>query len=152
MTTPPPTDDEQRRQELSSELIVQAARLVRAVRRSHELPAGFRVLSVLDELGPLGVSQLAQADRCSQPTMSAAVAALAAKGLVDKQPNPADARGSMVTLTDQGRSELARVRGANGAIVAARLAAHSTHTVEDVATAVAVLRDILAADQREGTS
>jgi DNA-binding MarR family transcriptional regulator len=136
-------------QELSSDLVVYAARLVRAVRRENELPAAFRVLSVLDEYGALGISQLAAADRCSQPTMSAAVAQLLAKGLVDKQPNPADARGSVVTLTERGRRELARVRSANGATVAARLAAHPHHTAEDLATAVAVLRDLLATDPKD---
>ena len=38
---------------LASDLVIQAARLVRAVRRRLELPAGVRVLSVLDEHGPL---------------------------------------------------------------------------------------------------
>ena len=148
MTTPTP---DAARQELGSDLVVYAARLVRAVRRLNELPAGFRVLSVLDEHGALGISQLAVLDRCSQPTMSAAVAQLAAKGLVDKQPHPGDARSSVITLTDRGRRELTRVRSANGATVAARLAAHPHHSTEELATAVAVLRDILATDEK-GTS
>ena len=96
--------------ELSSDLVVYAARLVRAVRRVHELPPGFRVLSLLDEHGPLGITALAAVDRSSQPTMSGAVAGLVGRGLVDKHPNPADARGSVVTLTDLGRNELGRVR------------------------------------------
>lgn len=140
-------------QELSSDLVVYAARLVRAVRRSSELPAGFRVLSLLDEHGPLGITALAAVDRSSQPTMSGAVAGLVRRGWVDKQPNPADARGSVVTLTDSGRQELDRVRRNNGEMVAARLAAHHTHSTEDLATAVAVLRDVLASgpDTEKGT-
>lgn len=140
-------------QELSSDLVVYAARLVRAVRRANELPAGFRVLSLLDEHGPLGITALASADRCSQPTMSGAVSALADRGWVDKQPNPADARGSVVTLTDSGRQELDRARRRNGELVAARLAAHHEHTAEDLATAVAVLRDVLSSgpDTEKGT-
>ena len=153
-----PSPDDASRQELASDLVVYAARLIRAVRRANELPAGFRVLSLLDEHGALGISQLAAADRCSQPTMSGAVAQLAAKGLVDKRPNPDDARGSVVTLTDRGRRELTRVRSANGATVAARLTdptGRPTHTTEDLATAVAVLRGVLASDRtptQEGTS
>ena len=147
MTTPPDL------QELSSDLVVYAARLVRAVRRANELPAGFRVLSLLDEHGPLGITALAAVDRCSQPTMSGTVAGLVEHGWVDKQPNPADARGSVVTLTGTGRQELDRVRRMNGELVAGRLAAHHEHTVEDVATAVAVLRDVLGAgpDTEKGT-
>ncbi len=140
-------------QELSSDLVVYAARLVRAVRRANELPAGFRVLSLLDEHGPLGITALAAADRCSQPTMSGAVSTLVGRGWVDKQPNPADARGSVVTLTDSGRNELDRVRRNNGELVASRLAAHPEHSVEDLATAVAVLRDVLSfgPDTEKGT-
>jgi DNA-binding MarR family transcriptional regulator len=129
--------------ELGSDLVVHAARLVRAVRRLHELPPGFRVLSLLDEHGPLGITQLAAIDRCSQPTMSGAVAHLAGLRLVDKQPNPRDRRGSVVTLTPTGLAELTRVRSEYGATVAARVEAHPTHTLEDLATAVAVLRDVL---------
>lgn len=129
--------------ELSSDLVVYAARLVRAVRRAHEQPAAMRVLSLLDEQGPLGVTALSALDRCSQPTMSEAVTALVERSWVDKQPHPTDARGSVVTLTRVGRAELSRVRRANGAAVAARIEAHPTHTTEDLATAVAVLRDLL---------
>jgi DNA-binding MarR family transcriptional regulator len=129
--------------ELASDLVMYAARLLRVVRREHELPASIRIVSILDELGPLGITQLADLDRCSQPTMSAAVAQLAEKDLVIKAPNPNDARGSVVTLTAEGREELARVRRLNGESVAARLSSQTSHTAEEVATAVAVLRDLV---------
>src|SRR3954452_12086165 len=135
--------------ELASDLVVYAARLVRAVRRDLELPAGTRVISLLDEHGPLGITQLAAADRCSQPTMSAAVSQLVEHGWVTKSPNPDDARGSLVTLTDAGRAELARVRRSHGERVAALVAAHPTHSFEELATAVAVLRDVLASGTTE---
>jgi DNA-binding MarR family transcriptional regulator len=139
--------------ELASDLVVYAARLTRAVRRELELPAGTRIISLLDEHGPLGITQLAAVDRCSQPTMSAAVSQLAARGWVTKEPNPKDARGSVVTVTAAGRDELARVRRLNGERVAALVAADPAHTSGDLATAVAVLRDILATSNAEkGTS
>jgi DNA-binding MarR family transcriptional regulator len=141
--TPGAQDPSTRDLELASDLVVHAARLVRAVRRTVDLPAAVRLLSILDEHGPLGVSRLAVLDRCSQPTMSAAVTAAAERGWVDKRPSPDDARASVVTLTDQGRGELARIRRTNGETVAARLAALPSHSREDVATAVAVLRDLL---------
>ena len=125
------------------DLVMYAARLVRAVRRAVEHPTGVRVLSLLDEHGPLGVSALATVDRCSQPTMSGTVASLVEAGLVTKTANPADARGSLVALTDEGRAELTRVRRANGQEVADRLTAHGRHTPDDLATAVAVLRDLM---------
>ena len=109
--------------DLASELVVQSARLVRAVRRELELPAGTRIISLLDQHGPLGITQLADLDRCSQPTMSAAVSQLVDQGWVSKAPNPADARGTVVTLSDDGRDELARVRRRHGERVAALVAA-----------------------------
>ncbi|WP_244509214.1 MarR family winged helix-turn-helix transcriptional regulator [Nocardioides lianchengensis] len=129
--------------DLASDLVTYAARLVRAVRRSAELPAGLRLLSILDELGPSTVTALAAADRTSQPTTTAAVRDLLARDLVDKQPHPDDARSSLVGLTDAGRTELARVRRRNGEAVAARLDALDRHSPEDLATAVAVLRSVL---------
>ena len=127
---------------LASDLVVQAARLTRAVRREIDHPAGARALSLLDEHGPSGVTALAAADRCSQPTMTATVRTLSEQGLVDRRPHPTDGRAQVVALTDAGRAELARIRAANAALVTARLAA-THHTAEEVAVAVAVLRDVL---------
>jgi DNA-binding MarR family transcriptional regulator len=133
-----PTDLE----EQSSELVVQAARLVRAVRRRMGHPAGIRILAVLEELGPLGVTALAEADRSSQPTISGAVRQLVDAGWVTKEPDPSDARRSLVRLTPVGRQRLADARRDNGASVAERLA-RTGHTADDVAHAVAVLRDVM---------
>lgn len=135
--TPPDVDT------LSSELTVLAARLVRLIRRSHASSAGVRVLSILDELGPQSVTALAQADRCSQPTMTGQVRQLAEQGWVARKPNPTDARSSLITLTAAGRGELARVRGLSAALVAQRLAHHPHLSPDDLATAVAVLQAVV---------
>jgi DNA-binding MarR family transcriptional regulator len=132
------------RQQLGSDLTLYAARLVRLLRRELPQPAGMRVLSILDESGPIGITQLAAIDQCRQPTMSGTVNGLVELGWVTKQPDPADARGSLVSLTPAGRTVLAGAREANGAAIAARLAASGTAT-EDLATAVAVLRTVLEA-------
>lgn len=128
-----------------------SSRLTRAVRREVEHPAGARTLSILDELGPTGVTALAAADRCSQPTMTSTVKVLVEQGLVDRRPHPTDGRAQVVDLTDAGRAELARIRRANAELVTARLA-DTHHTAEEVATAVAVLRDILRPNPREDIS
>ncbi|UFN46012.1 MarR family winged helix-turn-helix transcriptional regulator [Nocardioides okcheonensis] len=135
---------------LSSDLVVLAARLTRAVRREIEHPAGVRTLSLLDEMGPSGVTALAAADRCSQPTMTATVKALREQGLVERRPHPTDGRAHVVALSDAGRADLARIRRANADLVTARLA-DTHHTAEEVATAVAVLRDVLRPTPQEDT-
>ncbi|MBZ5732934.1 MarR family winged helix-turn-helix transcriptional regulator [Nocardioides sp. TRM66260-LWL] len=131
---------------LSSELVINAGRLVRSLRQRRRLSAGFRVLSTLDQFGPLGVTRLAEIDQCSQPTMSGLVSGLVDRGLVVKAPHPDDARASVVSLTDAGREELRATRAANADVVA-HLVAASGHTADDVAIAVAVLRDLL--DQQD---
>jgi DNA-binding MarR family transcriptional regulator len=63
-------------------------------------------------------------------------------GWIVKEPDPRDARRSQVRLTSAGRQRLAQTRRDNGAAVAERLA-RAGHTAEDVAAAVAVLRDVM---------
>jgi DNA-binding MarR family transcriptional regulator len=136
---------------LGSELVTWSARLVRAVRHATEQPVGVRVLSVLDERGPLGITALAEADRSSQPTMSGTVSGLVERGWVRKVPHPADARSCLVELTAPGRDVLAGYRRATGRMVASRLVAHGGHDAEDVASALAVLRDVLESPQEGNT-
>jgi DNA-binding MarR family transcriptional regulator len=126
----------------SSELVVYAARLVRAVRRRVAQPAGMRMMALIDELGPQGVTTLAEADRSSQPTVSGAVHQLEEQGLVAKTRDTSDARRTVVTLTKEGRRRLVEARRDNGAAVAEKLA-RTGHTTDDVAAAVALLRDVL---------
>lgn len=128
--------------ELSTDLVVYAARAVRMIRYVHDIPADTRVLSLLDQHGAVSVTGLARLDNCAQPTMSAAVSNLVKTGLAAKQPNPHDARGSVVTLTDAGRQELVDRRSAFGATVLEHLVA-AGHTEAELATAVALLRDLL---------
>lgn len=138
--------------ELSSNLVTQAARLVRAVRRAIDQPTGVRVLALLDEHDGLSVTQLAELDRCSQPTMSGTVNALLDNGWVTKHPNSDDGRRNDIRLTRTGRDELARFRAEAGRVVAERLRSHGRRRPEDVALAVAVLRDVLAIDPTTTTS
>ena len=136
----------------------ESGRLVRAVTRhatglSTAVPtASLRLLSQVDELGPVTIGALAAADRCSQPTMSAGVQALCERGWATKAPNPADARSSLVTLTPSGRTVLTEARRERAAVVAARFRSDPRHDERDLATAVAVLRGLLdQPDNHEGT-
>lgn len=138
----------------AGDLVMYAARLVRASRQHIHAtpPAGVRVLSLIDEHGPSGVGRLAEHDRTSQPTMSGAVATLVERGWVTKEPDPDDARATLVTLTDAGRRALAVVRERNAEAVAAAIREHPTLTPDDLDSAVMVLREVLeaTAQQQEG--
>lgn len=131
----------------ASELVIYAARLVRASRQHIHAtpPAGIRVLSLLDEHGPSGVGLLAAYDRTTQPTMSGLVSTLFERGWVTKEPDPDDARASLVTLTPGGREALGVVRQRSAEAVSAAVEAHPTLTLQDLEHAVTVLRQVLEA-------
>lgn len=136
-------------QELSADLVLYLGRLNRAITRQSEglstsVPtASLRLLSQVDELGPVGIGALARADRCSQPTMSTGVGALVERGWATKRPHPQDARSSLVELTRKGRAVLTQARRERAAVVAARLRADNRHDEHDLATTVSVLRGLL---------
>jgi len=129
----------------AAELVTYVARLTRAVRRATDpeldVPAALlRLLSILDELGPSTVTALAQADRTSQPTTTAAVNALVERGWGTREPNPADARSSLVVMTEPGRGVLADARRRHGELLADRL---PPYTSDDVDRAIALLKHLL---------
>lgn len=129
--------------DLGGQLVVLSARLIREVRRANaDHPTHVRVLSMLDEYGPSTVSALAQADGCTQPSMTALVNALVERGWVTREPHPDDARSSLITTTADGSDALQRFREHNAQVLAERIA-RSGRSAEDVATAVAVLTDLL---------
>jgi DNA-binding MarR family transcriptional regulator len=91
--------------------LIHAARQLR--RLDHELglsPARFSLLATLRYRGPQTVSRLAQLEDVSQPTVSKLVNALEAAGLVQRQPDPADGRASLVHLSSRGRALVRRAR------------------------------------------
>ena len=141
-----PVSDPQVRQ-LSNDLVVLSARLVREVRRNTTdlHAASIRLMSLLDELGPSTVSALAQANRCSQPTMTGIVNGLVDKGWLRRDPHPDDARSTLVSMTTEGRHKLTVVRRRNADLVAEQITS-SGRSPEDLATAVAVLSDLLSHD------
>lgn len=123
----------------SGELVLLAGKLIRQLRRDVNMPAAYRVLATLDDLGSAGISQLAAADGISQPTMSTQVAALVQEGYVAKTPHPTDARAQVLSLTDSGRAYLRANRERLAESIRGRL---STHTESDVAIAIAVLKSL----------
>lgn len=50
------------------------------------------------------IGEIAQAMGVSQPTVTESVAAMVRKGLVEKQPDPADGRGRILALTVEGKA------------------------------------------------
>jgi DNA-binding MarR family transcriptional regulator len=108
-----------------------------------------RLLGRLDELGPTRISDLAKADRCSQPTMSALVQRQEENGWVRREADPADSRASLISLTDAGRGELDRARHEAGEAIATRLRQLPSSDVATLEAAVTVMHSILTLDPME---
>ena len=61
-----------------------------------------RTLSVVNELGEPRISDLAAADRISQPTATTLVQKLEERGWVQRTTDPRDARAVRITITEAG--------------------------------------------------
>lgn len=123
-----------------------AARLSRWASQSASFDIPFaqaRLLALVDELGPVRVSALAEADHSSQPTITSQVHRLEAAGWVRRGPDPDDARATLVTLTPEGAAALTRVRAARAEVLVPALARLDGHGLERVRAATAVLDELL---------
>jgi DNA-binding MarR family transcriptional regulator len=79
------------------------------VRRLRQVEAGDELtvpetaaLARLDRGGPATAAALAKVEQISPQSMGATLAALEARGLVDRRPDPADGRRILLSLTDAG--------------------------------------------------
>lgn len=88
--------------------------------RFGDLGARFRMLDALLG-GPNSVSELAEAIGVDQPRASRLVADAAHRGMVERHPDPADARRIVVELTAAGRTMLEGVKSSRRSRVEAAL-------------------------------
>jgi|SoiMethySBSTD1v2_1073268.scaffolds.fasta_scaffold1053755_2 DNA-binding MarR family transcriptional regulator len=79
-------------------------------------------LARLDRGGPATATDLARAEQISPQSMGATIAALAARGLVERRPDPHDGRRSLLSLSVAGRAALAGHRTARTERLARALA------------------------------
>lgn len=120
--------------ELGGDLVTTAARVVRWMPTegiSVSLAAA-RILGRLLDRGPTRISELAHAERCSQPTITNHVKRLEAAGFVSRHADPADARACIIDLTATGHEQVGLMQEAVGASVApylSRLSAHDRHAL-----------------------
>jgi DNA-binding MarR family transcriptional regulator len=139
---------------LGEEMVVASTRLARlATRNVNTLPhAAMRVLGRLDELGQARISELAKADRCSQPTMSNLVQRLEEQGWVRRAQDPADSRASLISLTDAGLAELRSARRQAGEALSAYLGQLPATDLATLEAAVAVIHKLLTLEPLEATA
>lgn len=66
------------------------------------------VLHTLSRVGPCRLSALVSTEQIKQPALTSAVAKLERDGLIQRRPDPCDGRASMLSLTANGQSIVAR--------------------------------------------
>jgi len=134
------------RETVANDLLRAAARLSRWASRlaSFDVPfAQARLLALLDELGPARVSVLAEADHCSQPTMTTALQRLESAGWAQRAPDPGDARASLLSLTPAGRDTLEAIRRARAGVLSPTLSGLDEAQVERLRDAADVMEGLL---------
>jgi DNA-binding MarR family transcriptional regulator len=98
----------------------------------------------LDRGGPTTSSALARQEQISPQSMGATLAALEARRLVERQPDPNDGRRAVISVTDAGRAVLRDRRNAHAELLARALADGFTPAELDVLVAAAPLLERLA--------
>jgi DNA-binding MarR family transcriptional regulator len=115
--------------ELADRLHSAAIHLLRGVRREDAAaglpPAQLSALSVIVFGGSLPLGRLAEAEQVRSPTMTRIVASLAGAGLVTREPNPDDARSTLITATEAGRALLVAGRRRRVGVLEERVSALS---------------------------
>lgn len=97
----------------ATRLRVALTRLTRQLRTRSAVdvsPSQISALTRLDQCGPLRLGALAEAEGTSAPTVSRMVDILEERRLVERVPDPADGRASLIGLTRQGRVLLDELR------------------------------------------
>jgi DNA-binding MarR family transcriptional regulator len=139
---PPSTTDTA----LAAELLSAVARINRLATQRVRVKLPFaqaRLLAAIEDQGTARISDLAELDHCSQPTMTTQVRKLEDAGLVSRATDPSDARAVLISITEKGVAMLTQIRVARSAVIDPylnRLAEADRHTLSD---AVRVMRNLL---------
>lgn len=134
---------------LSEDMAITATRMVRWLPTdgfSLSLAAA-RILGRLSDRGPTRISDLAQLEHSSQPTITNHVKRLELADLVRREPDPTDARAWLIDLTPEGRERFSELRHLLGANVEPHLAQLSDRDLQALETGLAIMNKIIASKQ-----
>ncbi|HEX5376007.1 MAG TPA: MarR family transcriptional regulator, partial [Solirubrobacterales bacterium] len=106
-------------------------------------PTAGSALATVERHGPLTPSELAQIERIKRPTATRTLRVLLEAGLIDRAPDPADGRSSLVSVNAAGRERLRRLRGRKNAYLARRMRGLPPADVEALDRAATILEGML---------
>jgi DNA-binding MarR family transcriptional regulator len=124
-----------------SSAIVRTARVLRQDAAAESgLGAGVTAaLATIKRDGPLTPSELAEIERVKRPSMTRTLGCLERQGLIERTPDPADGRSSLVSISEAGRERLALLRRRKSAYLARRLDKLDPEEVATLARAAELL-------------
>jgi DNA-binding MarR family transcriptional regulator len=111
-------------------------------------PTAASALATVERHGPLTPSELAEVERIKRPTATRILRGLDEAGLVDRTPDPADGRSSLVSVNAAGRERLRRLRGRKNAFLARRMRELPVEDLQALDRAAAILERILEDERR----
>ena len=128
----------------ASHLRTAIVRTSRALRQEAAVESGLSptqtaVLASISRFGPITPSELAGIEGVKRPTMTRTLGCLERQGLIERAPDPADGRSSLVAVNDAGRERLARLRRRKSAYLARRLRKLSPDEVATLTRAAELL-------------
>ena len=101
--------------------IARLARLLRQRTMGGLTPSQLSCLTSVERLEPVRLAELAAREAVAPPTLTRIVAVLVEIGMVERQPDPDDARAALITTTPAGRAALQLVREERTAFLSDRL-------------------------------
>lgn len=110
--------------ELAARLRVAVARLARQLRQRTMgglTPSQLSCLTSVEQMEPVRLADLAAREAVAPPTLTRIVAALIELGMVERQPDPDDARAALITATGIGHDALRSIREERTAFLVDRL-------------------------------
>src|SRR5829696_7766440 len=134
------------KEELAPRLRWGVTRLARRLRQEAGVdlgPSQTAALATVERHGPLTPSELAEIERIKRPTATRTLGLLEQAGLLDRAPDPADGRSSLVSVTQAGRERLRRLRGRKNAYLARRMRDLPEADVATLERAAEILEGIL---------
>jgi DNA-binding MarR family transcriptional regulator len=96
-------------------------------------------LAVVTKNGPLRLSDLAQLEAVSAPTMTRTIAELEARGYVMRRPDPIDGRAVLVEAVEAGTAAVIEARATRAHVVDDMLAGLSTEDLDAITAALPAL-------------
>jgi DNA-binding MarR family transcriptional regulator len=141
MSSPQTTDTA-----LAADLLSAVARINRLATQRVRVTLPFaqaRLLAAIEDQGTARISDLAELDHCSQPTMTTQVRKLEDAGLVSRATDPSDARAVLISITEKGVAMLTQIRVARSAVIDPYLNRLAEADRQTLADAVRVMRNLL---------